>query len=66
MITETSSTQRGKVLDEIIENAIGLPIESQGMLLMMAKAMKYTREYMLRQSAVGQSLNSIDLDKLIP
>lgn len=54
------------MLDEIIENAIGLPIESQGMLLMMAKAMKYTREYMLRQSAVGQSLNSIDLDKLIP
>ena len=54
------------MIDEIIENAVGLPIESQGMLLMMAKAMRYTREYMLRQSSVGQSLNSIDLDKVIP
>lgn len=66
MITKTSLTQQKKVIDEIIENAVGLPIESQGMLLMMAKAMRYTREYMLRQSSVGQSLNSIDLDKVIP
>lgn len=65
MITPNSSIQQGKVIDEIIENAIELPVESQDLLLMMAKAMRYTRDCVLRQSSVEPSLNSDDSDKVI-
>lgn len=40
---------------EIIDNARGLSIENQKLLLMMAKAMRYTRECMARQDALNQS-----------
>ena len=52
MESKISSTQQVKLLDEIIDNAAGLPVESQDLLLMMAKAMKYTRDSMER---TGQS-----------
>ena len=48
MTTQISSTQQAEVLDEIIDNAIDLPVESQDLLLMMAKAMRYTRECVIR------------------
>lgn len=35
---------------KIIDNAVGLPLESQKLLLMMAKSMKYTRDCIIQQS----------------
>lgn len=35
-----------EILDELIDNATGLPLESQELLLMMARGMAYTRECM--------------------
>lgn len=37
------------VLDEIISHAAGLPADTQYLLLMMAKAMRYTRECLVGQ-----------------
>ncbi len=65
MTTQISSTQQVKVLDEIIDNAIELPVESQDLLLMMAKAMRYTRECVIRQSSAEQPLNSDQTDDII-
>ena len=53
------------MLDEIIDNAIELPVESQDLLLMMAKAMRYTRECVIRQSSAEQSLNPDQTDNII-
>ena len=41
---KTDGVGQVKILDEIINNATGLPLESQDLLLMMAKAMRYTRD----------------------
>ena len=48
MSMQTNSTKKVKILDEIINNATGLPLESQDLLLMMAKAMRYTRDCIYR------------------
>lgn len=52
---QNASRGNAKVMDEIIDNAAGLPIESQYMILMMAKAMKYTRDCVMRQPSAEQS-----------
>lgn len=52
---QNASRENAKVMDEIINNAAGLPIESQYMILMMAKAMKYTRDCVMRQLSAEQS-----------
>lgn len=44
MEMQITSTKNGTVLDEIIDNASELPLESQDWLLMMAKSMRYTRD----------------------
>ncbi len=54
---QTGSVERVKVLDEIINNAIGLPLESQDWLLMMAKSMRYTRDCVVRQQETSQPHN---------
>lgn len=41
---QLTSTKNVTVLDEIIDNASELPLESQDWLLMMAKSMRYTRD----------------------
>lgn len=51
---QKDSEQTKKVLDEIIENAIELPVESQNLLLMMARAMQYTKKCMTEHSTEGQ------------
>lgn len=51
MAVQNNSGQKTKIADEIIDNAIGLPVENQELLLMMAKAMQYTRKCVLRQGA---------------
>lgn len=48
------STKEEKILDEIISNSIGLPLESQDLLLMIAKSMRYTRNCMIGQKESGQ------------
>lgn len=48
MTMQNESTEKTKVLDEIINGAVELPLESQDLLLMMAKAMRYTRDYIYR------------------
>lgn len=49
MSMQSDSKRQTKIADEIINNAIDLPVENQEILLMMAKAMQYTRNCMLRQ-----------------
>lgn len=47
--THSHSDGQTQIADEIIDNAIELPVENQELLLMMAKAMQYTRKCVLRQ-----------------
>ena len=52
---EKNLTEQENVLNEIIENAIGLPPDNQEVLLMIAKAMKYTRECIIREYITEQN-----------
>lgn len=47
---QLTSTKDVTVLDEIIDNASELPLESQDWLLMMAKSMRYTRDCIVRKN----------------
>ena len=44
MTKEMCSEKQDSVLDEIIDNAVGLPLESQRFLLILAKGMAFTRQ----------------------
>lgn len=55
LTTQFSSAKKREVLDEIIDNAISLPLESQELILGMAKAMRYTRECVMRQGGPEQA-----------
>jgi len=46
---QSNSKRKTKIADEIIESAKGLSVENQELLLMMAKAMQYTRNCISRQ-----------------
>ncbi|MCM1257320.1 MAG: hypothetical protein NC307_05665 [Roseburia sp.] len=48
------SVGQEKVLEEIINNAIELPVESQNVVLMMAKAMRFTRACVTQQNLKEQ------------
>lgn len=50
LTTHIDSDRQIKTADEIIDNAMGLSLENQELLLMMAKAMQYTRNCISRQS----------------
>lgn len=49
MSNETGLTNRKVIVNEIINNAVELPLEGQKLILMVAKSMKYTRDNMIRQ-----------------
>ncbi len=49
MIWKNCSSRQITIVDEIIDNATELPVESQNLILMMAKAMQYTRDCMMRE-----------------
>ena len=49
-MAKENSIRKTEILDEIIDNATCLPIESQNLLLMLAKAMAYTRDCIARQN----------------
>ena len=51
MATKVGMVQQKDVLNEIIDNAVSLPIENQELLLSMAKAMRYTRKCVLQRNA---------------
>lgn len=51
---QNKSAKQVQVLDEIIDNAVMLPVGSQDLLLMMAKAMRHTRNCMIQQGAIEQ------------
>lgn len=55
---QLNSVNKVSVLDEIIDNAVELPIEGQDFLLMIAKSMRYTRDCVIRQIEADQSLKS--------
>ncbi len=50
MVTKVSTSKARSTLDEIIDHAAGLPLDAQDLLLTVAKAMKYTREYMSKHT----------------
>lgn len=56
MAVQMKSVDRIATLNEIIDNAIELPLESQNLLLMMAKSMKYTRDCMTKQNEETKNL----------
>lgn len=66
-MTEICFTKKVNTLDEIIGNTAELPIESQYQILMMAKAMQHTRNYMLGHSTekymVHKGSNREDTEK---
>lgn len=49
MTTQTGSTNKAALVNEIINNAGELPLEGQNVVLLIAKSMKYTRECVMRQ-----------------
>lgn len=49
---QSSPKKQTKIADELIDSAVELPLENQELLLMMAKAMQYTRNCVSHQSAV--------------
>lgn len=51
MIKPIYSTKKDLVIDEIISNATELPLEKQEMLLVIAKAMQYTKNSIMRENA---------------
>lgn len=60
MKEKDDSVQQVKILNELIENAMGLPIESQNLLLILAKGMAYTRDCLVKQSTAEQTPTSAD------
>ncbi|MCM1261207.1 MAG: hypothetical protein NC313_00695 [Butyrivibrio sp.] len=55
MAKETNLEEQTNVLNEIIENAIGLPPSNQEALLLIAKAMKYTRECIMSEYVIEKN-----------
>jgi hypothetical protein len=55
---QLTSTKDVTVLDEIIDNASGLPLESQDWLLMIAKSMRYTRDCIVRKNKAEPPVNN--------
>lgn len=49
MTLQTNSANKMAIVNEIINNAVELPLEGQNVILLIAKSMKYTRECMMRQ-----------------
>lgn len=49
MTLQTSSANKMAIVNEIINNAVELPLEGQNVILLIAKSMKYTRECMMKQ-----------------
>lgn len=53
LTNQMSLLKKNEILDEIINNAIELPIESQDLLLMIAKGMRFTKDCMLKNNKIS-------------
>ena len=54
MTMQKEEELQNRVLMEIIDNAKELPVESQNLLLILARGMVFTRKCMMRQNAADQ------------
>lgn len=54
LIEQKEEERQNRVLMEIIDNAKELPVESQNLLLILARGMVFTRNCMMRQNAADQ------------
>lgn len=54
MTMQKKEEQRDRILKEIIDNAKELPLESQNLLLILARGMAFTKNCMMRQNAADQ------------
>ena len=54
MTMQKEEERQNRVLMEIIDNAKELPVESQNLLLILARGMVFTRNCMMRQNAADQ------------
>lgn len=54
MTTQNRPVQQITIVEEIIDNAITLPVGSQEILLMLAKAMRHTRGCLMQQGTIEQ------------
>lgn len=59
MTKQNVSVQEIKILDELVNNAIGLPLESQNLLLLMAKGMSYTKNCLLEENRKKENEKSV-------
>ncbi len=55
MTVKNKSVHQMEVLDKLIQNAAELPVESQNLLLMLAKGMAYTRTCLIKQNLADQN-----------
>ena len=51
MAAQNSTTDKDKILNEILDYATGLPLESQYQLLVTAKAMEFTNKKLIGEKA---------------
>lgn len=51
LTTQNNGIEKISTLNQLIDNAIELPLGSQNLLLMMAKAMRHTRDCIEHKSA---------------
>lgn len=54
MTMQKEEERQNRVLMEIIDNAKELPVESQNLLLILARGMVFTHNCMMRQNAADQ------------
>lgn len=50
-----NSHDKNSILDEILENATELPVESQNLLLILAKGMAFTRYCITNENVITES-----------
>lgn len=61
MVGKMESTGGAKIVDTVVEQAMELPIESQEIILTVAKAMQYTRHCMKKER--GSNLTKEEKEK---
>lgn len=57
MTNQTKPNEENETLDNLIDNAKKLPLDSQMVLLMVAKAMRYTQDRINGPDGSGQTDN---------
>lgn len=58
MQAENKLDYKNNIVEEIIDNATGLPMEEQSQLLMLAKGMAYTRKCIMKEGIANDAKQS--------